>query len=161
MRHLNIRTVRSLLALLTASLVLAACGTGYNGRPFFGGPNYQSNRPQGFTVSSLNGTWRPAGDVAGEYVSIFQDGRFVSRDPANPDHEALLAQGVYTVTQPDLVQIDFVGAVSGRSVKATCQLAPLTAQPNTQFPQPNSQFAQSNTMTCTPNLGAPFTLVRI
>ncbi len=153
MRQFPIRTVLSLLA---ASLFLTACSTGYNSRPFFRGPNYQPI-DQGFTVSSLNGTWRPAGEAAGEYVSTFQDGRFVSRDPASPDREALLAQGVYAVTQPNLVQIDFVGAVSGRSVKATCQLAQPTTQPNALS---NTQYVQSNSMTCTPNLGAPFTLVR-
>lgn len=133
-------SVRSALSLLAATLFLTACQSGFGNR--YGG-NRSFPIEQGFTVSSLNGTWRPVGgSAAGEYVSTFQDGRFVSRDPSSLDRNALLAQGVYTVTAPNIVTIDFIGAVSGRSVKANCQL-----------PTPNQ-------MACTPDVGAPFTLMR-
>lgn len=144
MLHCNLRPA---IAALAAVMFVAGCQqAGFGRRPVQVAVAPQPVapvEPVGFTPAALNGTWKPSGGAAaGEYVAVFQDGRFVSRDPNNADREALLAQGTYTTTGTQQVNIDFVGVVSGRNVQADCNLA---------TPQ---------TLACTPTVGPPFTLVR-
>ena len=96
--------------------------------------------PAANSTAALNGRWVPTDEATkGAYFAQFNNGSFVSRDPQS---QAAIAQGSYLVTSDTGVELDFVGAASGKRIKATCQRS------------------TPDTMACTPTVGGTFNLQR-
>lgn len=92
------------------------------------------------STAALNGRWVPTDEATrNAYFAEFNNGKFVSRDPQS---KAAIAQGSYVVTSDTGVDLDFVGASSGRRIQAKCQRS------------------APDRMTCTPTVGGTFNLQR-
>lgn len=92
------------------------------------------------STAALNGRWVPTDEATRDaYYAQFNNGSFVSRDPQS---KAAIAQGSYIVTSDTDVELDFVGAASGKRIKAKCQRS------------------APDRMTCTPTVGGTFNLQR-
>jgi len=122
---------------LILTMAVAGCQS-----PFSGGSRRVAvaTPPPANSTAALNGRWVPTDEATRDaYFAEFNNGKFVSRDPQS---KAAIAQGSYTVPSKSAVELDFVGAASGKRIKAKCQrLAP-------------------DRMTCTPTVGGTFNLQR-
>ncbi len=137
---------------LAGAVALSGCqSTGFGLPSLRSAPKAQSTATPQLTANAapatraapptgIDGRWIPTDEGArGVYVAEFRKGVFVSRPPNNGD---ALARGRYTVKSEKEVELSFIGAVSKRSVNATCERK------------------SADTLFCVPNSGSPFNLRR-
>lgn len=124
------------------SFALAACQSPFGGSTRTGQQVAVTTPPPAAvnSAAAINGRWIPTDEATrGAYYAQFNNGSFVSRDPQS---NAAIAQGSYRVTSETGVELDFVGAASGKRITATCQRS------------------APDRMTCTPTVGGTFSLQR-
>ncbi|MGI9353758.1 MAG: hypothetical protein ACR2PF_01135 [Rhizobiaceae bacterium] len=130
------KTASTLLALIV-TMAVAGCQSPFSGSSRRVAVATPPPAPANSTAA-LNGRWVPTDEATrGAYFAEFNNGKFISRDPQS---KAAIAQGSYTVPSDTSVKLNFVGAASGKRIRADC----LRSAPDR--------------MTCTPTVGGTFNL---